>query len=418
MRLYGPELIHNVGVFGHGGSGKTTLVEAMLRKADVISRMGRVEDGNTVSDYDPDEHKRNMSINMSVIPFEWEENKINVLDVPGYADFAGDMASAMRIIDGAIIVLDASAGIEVGTELVWEMAVKQNVPRIIFINKMDRENANFFQCVEQARKILDESVTPMQIPIGSASDFGGVVSLRERIAWQCTGKQDGKSNPVDVPPELMVQMLDWRTQLIDKIAATNDDLIEKYLESGEDALSKEELLRGLRAGIANGSIVPVFCGSALQVSGIGHLMTGILDTIPSAARKVVSGVDLRSAKDISLQCAAREPLSALVFKTLVDQYGKVSYFRVYSGEFHGNAPAYNSRTGKDERITQLYSVFGKEHSAVALIGPGDIGMTTKLSETFTNDTLSTHDNPIELQKNRISCASLHCRCQTAWAFGS
>lgn len=398
MRHYGPECIHNVGLFGHGGCGKTTLVEAMLRKSGIISRLGRVEDGNTVSDYDPDEHKRGMSINLSIIPLEWEENKITLLDTPGYADFASDMASAMRVIDGAVIVMDASAGVEVGTELVWDMAVKQKVPRIIFINKMDRENANFFQCVEQAREILDDAVTPMQIPIGSAQDFGGVISLREQVAWLCSGQQDGKSTPVDIPPELMDQMHDWRTQLIDKIAATNDDLIEKYLESGEDALSKEELLRGLRAGIANGSIVPVFCGSALQVSGIGHLMSGILDTIPSAARKKVVATDLSSSQEIPLACTTEEPFSALVFKTLVDQYGKASFFRVYSGEFHGNTSVHNARTGKEERITQVYGVCGKEHTAVALIGPGDIGMTTKLSDTMTNDTLSASNRAVVLPK--------------------
>ncbi len=398
MKMYGPEKIHNIGLFGHGGCGKTTLVEAMLRKSGVISRMGRVEDGNTVSDYDPDEHKRSMSINLSVIPLEWDDNKLTLLDTPGYADFAGDMASAMRVIDGAVIVMDASAGVEVGTELVWEIAVREKMPRILFINKMDRENANFFQCVEQARDILDEAITPMQIPIGSAKDFGGIISLREQVAWICSGSQDGMSTQAEVPAELHEQMQEWRTQLIDKIAATNDDLIEKYLESGEDALTAEELLRGLRAGIANGSIVPVFCGSGLQVSGIGHLMTGILDAIPSAARKQFQATDLVSGEEVALKSANSEPLTALVFKTLVDQYGKSTFFRVYSGEFHSNGTAYNTRTRDEERIGQLYAVFGKEHTAVAMVGPGDIGMTTKLADTMTNDTLCTPDRPLELAK--------------------
>lgn len=398
MKLYGPEKIHNVGLFGHGGSGKTTIVEAMLRKAGVISRLGRVEDGNTVSDYDPDEHKRSMSINLSVVPLEWDDNKITLLDTPGYADFAGDMAAAMRVIDGAVIVMDASAGVEVGTELVWEMAVREKMPRILFINKMDRDNANFFQCVEQAREILDDAITPMQIPIGSAKDFGGIISLREQVAWLCSGNQDGQSTKAEVPAELQAQMQDWRTQLIDKIAATNDNLIEKYLEAGEDALTSEELLQGLRAGIANGTIVPVFCGSGLQVSGIGHLMNGILDTIPSAVRKQAQATDLVSSKEVVLKCAGSEPLTALVFKTLVDQYGKSTYFRVYSGEFHGNSTVYNTRTRSDERIGQIYAVYGKEHTAVAMIGPGDIGMTTKLADTMTNDTLCTSDRPLDLAK--------------------
>ncbi len=396
MQLYAPEKIHNVGLFGHVGCGKTTLTEAMLLRSGAISRLGRVEDGNTISDYDPDEQKRGMSINLSVMPLEWSDNKITLIDTPGYADFVGDMASAMRVIDGAIIVMDASAGVEVGTEKVWELAVKNKVPRILFINKLDRDNANFFRCVEQAREVLDESVTPMQIPIGVARDFRGVISLRQQVAWLCSGKQDGKSQESEVPADLVDQMHEWRTQLIDKIAATNDDLIEKYLESGEDALTPEELVRGLRAGIANGSIVPVFCGSGLQVSGMGHLLDGIIDSIPSAARKPVPATDLVSNEAITLQAASGEPLTALVFKTLIDPYGKMSYFRVYSGEFHGNTSAQNPRLRKDERIGHVYQVRGKEQETVARVGPGDTGMTTKLTETTTGDTLCTPDRPIEL----------------------
>lgn len=396
MQLYAPEKIHNVGLFGHVGCGKTTLTEAMLLRSGAISRLGRVEDSNTISDYDPDEQKRGMSINLSVVPLEWSGNKITLIDAPGYADFVGDMASAMRVIDGAIIVMDASAGVEVGTEKVWELAVKNKVPRILFVNKLDRDNANFFRCVEQAREVLDESVTPMQIPIGIARDFRGVISLRQQVAWLCSGKQDGKSQESEVPADLVDQMHEWRTQLIDKIAATNDDLIEKYLESGEDALTPEELVRGLRAGIANGSIVPVFCGSGLQVSGMGHLLDGIIDSIPSAARKPVPATDLVSNEAITLQAASGEPLTALVFKTLIDPYGKMSYFRVYSGEFHGNTSAQNPRLRKDERIGHVYQVRGKEQETVARVGPGDIGMTTKLTETTTGDTLCTPDRPIEL----------------------
>lgn len=396
MRLFGPDTIHNIGLFGHVGCGKTTLTEALLMKAGAIKRVGRVEDGNTVSDYDPDEHKRGMSTNLSIVPFEWDDNKINLLDAPGYADFAGDMASAMRVIDGAIIVLDASAGVEVGTEKVWDMAVQAGVPRILFVNKLDRDNANFFRCVEQARELLDESITPMQIPIESARDFQGIISLRQQVAWLCSGKQDGASQQADVPADLVDQMHEWRTQLIDKIAATNDDLIEKYLENGEDALTTEELLRGLRAGIANGSIVPVFCGSALQVSGMGHLLDGIIDSIPSAARKEAPATDLSNDKEITLKPASEEPFAALVFKTLIDHYGKVSYLRVYSGELHSNSTVYNSRLRKEERIGQIYRVRGKEQEAVAMIGPGDIGMATKLADTTTNDTLSAPSRHVAL----------------------
>jgi elongation factor G len=396
MRAYGPEHIHTIGLFGHGGCGKTTLTEALLLTARAISRAGRVEDGNTVSDYDPEEQRRRMSINLAVAPVEWHDNKINLIDVPGYADLIGEMAAAMRVVDGAIIVVDAAGGVEVGTELAWEMARKAGVPTLLFINKLDRENANFFRCVEQARQILDEAVVPMQLPIGEQREFAGIISLRRQRAWLISEKHDGGFVEADIPPELVDLEQEWREKLIDRIAATNDDLIEKYLDGGADALTQDELNRGLRAGIANGSIVPVFCGSALQVAGMAQLLNGILDSIPSAARKPVQARDLINGKEMTLKAAAAEPLSALVFKTIVDPYGKMSYIRVFSGELSANSTVFNPRTGKDERIGQLYMVRGREQTAVAAIGPGDIGVAAKLGDVSTNDTLCSRDRPLQL----------------------
>ncbi len=396
MRPYGPERIHNIGIFGHLGSGKTTLAEAMLMTAHAIPRMGRVEDGSTVSDYDPDEHRRGMSVSLSVLPLEWQDDKINLLDTPGSADFAGDMAAAMRVIDGAVIVLDASAGVEVGTELVWELAVQSRVPRILFVNKLDRDNANFFRTIEQARELLDAAVIPMQIPIGTGKDFKGIISLRQKRAWLVSPKHDGGFIEGDVPAELDELMHEWRTALIDKIAATNDDLIERYLEGGEDALTREELLIGLRAGIADGSIVPVFCGSALEVAGIQQLLNGIVDSIPSAARKSVEATDLASGELVSLRAATDEPVTALVFKTISDTYGKASYFLVFSGEVRANTTLHNTYTGKEERIGHVYAVRGKEQTDVEVVGPGDIGMLSKLAETTTNDTLCSPGRQLRL----------------------
>src|SRR5262245_10840437 len=241
MRAYGPDKIRNVGLFGHGASGKTTLTEPLLLTAKATTRAGRVEDGNTVSDYDPDEQKRQMSINLAVAPVEWKDTKINILDVPGYADFAGDVAAAMRVIDGAIIVLDAAGGVEVGTEAAWEAAVAAKVPRMLFINKLDRENASFYRTIEQAQELLDAAVIPMQIPIGEQRTFQGIVSLRRQRAWLDSGKHDGSFVEADIPADLVGVEQEWRERLIDKIAATNDDLIEKYLEGGADALTPEEL---------------------------------------------------------------------------------------------------------------------------------------------------------------------------------
>lgn len=396
MRSYGPDRIHNVGLFGHGGCGKTTLVESLLLTAHGITRAGRVEDGTTVCDYDPDEQKRRMSINLAVAPLEWHDDKINLIDAPGYSDFVGDMTAATRVLDGAIIVMDASGGVEVGTEQVWELVRQARVPTMIFVNKLDRENANFFRCIEQAREVLDGAVMPMQIPIGEAKDFKGVISLRQQRAWLVSPKHDGSFEEADVPAALEAEMHEWRTQLIDKIAATNDDLIEKYLEGGEDALTREELLIGLRAGISNGSIVPVFCGSALQLGGMAQLLNGIVDSIPSAVRKEVTATELTSGKEVTLRAEANQPAAALVFKTLADPYGKISYVRVYSGELHANSSLLNARTGKEERIGNLYSVRGKEQTPVSVLCPGDIGVATKLADTMTNDTLCSSDRPVQL----------------------
>ncbi|MDW8145345.1 MAG: elongation factor G [Roseiflexaceae bacterium] len=396
MRAYGPGHIRTIGLFGHVGCGKTTLTEALLLTAKAISRAGRVEDGNTVSDYDPEEQRRRMSINLAVAPVEWHDNKINLIDVPGYADLVGEMAAAMRVIDGAIIVIDAAGGVEVGTELAWEMARKAGVPILLFINKLDRDNANFFRCIEQARQILDEAVVPMQLPIGEQREFAGIISLRRQRAWMISEKHDGGFIEADIPPELIDLEQEWREKLIDRIAATNDDLIEKYLEGGADALTQEELNQGLRAGIANGSIIPVFCGLALQVAGMAQLLNGILDSIPSAAHKPVQARDPISGKDVTLKAAAFEPLSALVFKTVVDPYGKLSYLRVFSGELSANSTVFNPRTGKEERIGSLYMVRGKEQIPIALIGPGDIGVAAKLGEVSTNDTLCSRDRPLQL----------------------
>jgi elongation factor G len=397
MRSFGPNQIHNVGLFGHGGCGKTTLTEALLLTAKAVTRAGRVEDGNTVSDYDPDEQKRHMSINLSVAPIEWRDDKINLIDVPGYADFAGDIAAAMRVIDGAVIVLDAAGGVEVGTEVAWAAAKRAGVPRVLYINKLDRENANFFRVVEQAQQQLDAAVIPMQIPIGSQREFKGIISLRRKRAWLASDKHDGSFVEADIPAELVPLEEEWREKLIDKIAATNDDLIEKYLEGGADALTPDELQRGLRAGIANGTIVPVFCGAAAQAVGMAQLLDGLLDSIPSAGRKTTEATDLSSGKTLELEPQAAGPLAALVFKTLADRYGKISILRVFSGELQANSTVYNSRTRKEERIGQVYVLRGKEQIAVQKLGPGEIGAVTKLAETLTNDSLTVRDRALQIR---------------------
>ncbi|MDQ4100363.1 MAG: elongation factor G, partial [Chloroflexota bacterium] len=398
MKAYGPDKIHNVGIFGHGGCGKTTLVEALLYTAKATTRLGRVEDGNTICDYDPDEQKRGMSINLALAPVEWKDNKINLIDVPGFADYASEVAAAMRVIDGAVIVVDAAAGIEVGTELVWQAARKANVPCIIFVNKIDRDNADFDRVVAQGQEILDQAVIPMQIPIGSQRDFRGLVSLRRERAWINSPKHDGTFTEEEVPADLRPSFEAQRDALVDKIAVTHDELIEKYLEGGAGALTPDELRLGLRDGIAAHELVPVFVGSATLLSGMAQLLDGMLDSFPSTARKTEPATDLLTGKTIDLKPEPGEPLGALVFKTLADPYvGKQSYVRVYSGELHSNSSVYNARTRRDERIGQLYMVRGKEQMPVHVVGPGDLCVITKLVDTVTNDTLCSHDRPLELR---------------------
>lgn len=398
MKPYGPEQIHTVGVFGHGGCGKTTLVEALLYTAKATTRLGRVEDGNTVTDYDPDEKERRQSIHLAIAPLEWKDNKINLIDVPGSADYASEVAAAMRVIDGAIIVLDASAGVEVGTELVWQQAKAANVPVILFVNKMDRENADFERTVQQAQTILDNAVVPLQLPIGKERDFRGIISLRRQRAWLISPKHDGSFEEADIPAEYVAREQELREALIDKVAVTNDHLIEKYLEGGADALTLDEIRDGLRAGIANNTIVPVFVGSATQLAGMAQLLDGILDCIPSAARKIANATDLQSGQPLQIAPTRDAPLAVLVFKTLVDPHvGKLSYVRVYGGVLRANSVVLNSRTRKEERIGPLYQVRGKEQTAVPEIGPGDLGAVIKLVETVSGDTLCAPERPVQLR---------------------
>lgn len=395
MKGYPPERTHTIGLFGHSGSGKTTLTEALLLTAHAIARAGRVEDGTTVTDADPDEQRLRHSINLGLAPIEWNGDKISLIDVPGYADFAGDMAAAMRVVDGAVLVLDAAGGVEVGTELAWQAARAAQVPRIIFVNKMDREHADFIRTVEQARERLDEAVVPMQLPIGAEREFAGIISLRRQRAWMIAPSHDGTFIEADIPAEYHAVEQQWRDVLIDRIAATNDDLIEKYLEGGADALTAEELQRGLRSGIANGSIVPVFCGSATQVAGMAQLLNGILDSFPTAARRSVA-VHEGGGQRRAIAAEAAGPLAALVFKTLIDPYGKISYVRIFSGTLTGGSTVVNPRTGRDERLGQLYAVRGKELMLVPSLGPGEVGALTKLGDVLTGDTLCSRERVLTL----------------------
>jgi elongation factor G len=396
MKTYLTDQIFNIGLFAHGGAGKTSLAEAMLYDSDTISRMGRVDEGNTVSDYDAEELKRHMSVNTTPLPFEWAGRKINLLDAPGYADFIGEVAAAMAVVDGAVVLLCAASGVEVGAETAWAMAGRRNLPRLIFINKMDRDNASFRRTLEQAQTMLDRAILPVQLPIGAVKTFVGVVDLLQMKAYRYSREGDGKFEEISIPDEMRDEVEQHRLALIEKIAETDDALIEKYLEGAD--LTAEEMCQGLRRGVQSGTIVPALCGSAALNVGVQPLLDTIVLCFPSAAEApVVHATDLVAEKEVELAPSDASPLTALVFKSLADPYvGRQTFFRVMSGVLHSDSRVYNANKRAEERIGTVYVVRGKEQIAMQQLGAGDIGVVTKLAQTGTGDTLCTSDRPLGL----------------------
>jgi elongation factor G len=384
MPKYGLDNIHNIVLLSHGGAGKTSLSEAILFNAGAISRLGKVDDGSSTSDYDPDEMKRRISINLSLLPCEWRNNKINVLDAPGYADFVGEVRAGMRVGEGAVIVVCAASGVEVGTEMVWGYCNEAKLPRLIFINKMDRENADFAKVVEEIKAKLGSRCLPVQIAIGAHTGFQGVVDLLTMKAY--TGSP---TKEVEVPAAAKAQADSFREKLVEAIAEVDDALIEKYL--GGEEISLEELIKTLRQAVVSGRIVPILTGSALQNVAVNRLMDAISDYLPlPKEQKVSTGSGV-------IEPSEGAPLAALVFKTTADPYvGKLTYFRVYNGVITSNSQVYNASQNAAERIGQLYMMRGKTQEPVTEVRAGDIGAVAKLNVTSTGDTLCTQDKQVKL----------------------
>jgi len=388
MQQYGLENIRNVVLLSHGGAGKTSASEAMLFTAKEVTRLGKVEDGTTASDYDPDEAKRQISINLSLLPCLWKETKVNLIDTPGYSDFVGEVKAAIRVSEGAVIMVCAASGVEVGTEQVWSYSEQAELPRLIFINKMDRENADFNKTVGQIQAKFGPRCLPVQLPIGAQDSFGGIVDLLTMKAY--TGSE---AEEVEFPSSLQSQADSYREKLIEAAAEVDDKLIEKYLEGGE--LSQEELSGGLRKAVVTGKVVPVLAGSALKNIGSSLLLDAICDFLPSAKeRKVVTISD--STKQ-TIEPSQDAPLAALVFKTSADPYvGKLTYFRVYNGAINSNSQVWNATRKGVERIGQLFVLRGKNQEPVAQLGAGDMGAVAKLALTNTGDTLCSQDKPLKI----------------------
>ncbi len=389
MAQYGLENIRNLALLSHADAGKTSLSEAILFTAGAITRLGKVDDGSSTSDYDPTEVKRNISISLSVLPYQWKEEKINLIDTPGYPDFAGEVKAAIRVAEGAIIVACAASGVEVGTEQVWAYSEEANLPRLIFVNKMDRENADFQRTVDELQSKFSRQCVPLQLPVGTHNDFQGVIDLLTMKSYLGPQAKEG-----EIPSELQSQAESLREKLVEAAAEVDDSLIEKYL--GGEELSLEELSAGLRQGTVAGKIVPIFAGSALKNVGTGLLMDAISRYLPSPKeRNIDIGGD--STKEEAIAPSQEAPLAALVFKTSADPYvGRLTYFRVYHGAIDSNSQVWNTTQGDIERIGQLFVLRGKNQEPVSQVAAGDIGAVAKLNLTGTGDTLGSRDKPLKI----------------------
>lgn len=390
MKSYATANIRNISIVGHSGSGKTALTEAMLYTSGAVQRIGRVEDGTTTTDFDADEIRKQISINAALAPVEWNQTKLNFLDTPGYFDFIGEVISSLRVVESALVTLCAVSGVEVGTEKMWNLAEKNNLPRLFFINKMDRENANFEKTLNQARDQFGSQVVPVQIPIGSEDNFTGVVDLLNMKALVAA---DGNYTEQEIPAELADMAEQYREQIIELAAETDDELTLKYLEG--EALTEEEIHKALRAAIQSGHMVPVLCGSATKNIGIKQLLDFLVFAAP-APSPTLRALD-QSGKEAELKASSEEPFRALVFKTMADPYvGKVSFFRVYSGKLASDSQAYNLSKGNPERIAQISLFRGKTQIPVKEVEAGDIAAVAKLQDTSTGDTLCAKENKFKL----------------------
>lgn len=392
MRKYSTEQLRNVALVSHGGAGKTSLLEAMLFCSGSISRLGRVDEGTSVGDYDPEEVRRKISVSTALAPAEWADHRINLLDTPGYFDFLGEVKSALRVVEGALVVLDASAGVAVGTEKTWSFADDEQLPRLVFVNKMDRENANFDKCLQELRDTFGNAVAPVQIPVGQANDFRGIVDLiRQQML---TFDAAGKPSAGPIPAELHDKVQAARDALVEAVAAADDQLTEKYLEGQE--LTEEEIRQGVATGVKSRQLVPVLCGSALKVAGIVPLLDALVHWLPSPADRIVPAQTPQGQEE-QVACEENGPAAALVFKTISDPYvGKITLMRVFRGVLRTNTTVYNVSQDHDERLAQLFLMKGKDQVPVDLLPAGDIGGVAKLAGTNTNDTLTCREHPVKL----------------------
>lgn len=382
MKVYTSDKIRNIALLGHSGSGKTTLAEAMAHATGATNRLGRVEDGATISDWDDEEVKRQQSINTALVPCEWQGHKLNVLDTPGYPDFVGEVIGALAVVEAAVVVIDAVAGVEVGTELAWQAIEHAGKPRFVVINKMDRDNANFEQALSSLRAALPGTFLPLHLPMGSEAAFRGVLSVIDDKIYLGAESKAG-----DIPAEMAAAAEEARLAIVEAAAESDDELLMKYLEG--ESLSPDEVIAGLAQAIHSGAVAPVLAASATHELGVRALMNALLSLVPSPAAAGPYKAE-RQGQEVELSGESSGPAAALVFKTIADPFvGRINLFRVFSGTVQSDARLVNTRKeNSEERLGQTFALRGKEQLPVEAVPAGDMAAVAKLSVTVTGDTLT------------------------------
>jgi elongation factor G len=385
--------IRNVALIGHRGSGKTSLHEALLFEAGVVNRLGRVEEGTTVSDFESDEHAREMSIGAAVASFEHGGRKINLIDTPGDPSFIADTIASLRVVDSAVVVVNAVMGVEVHTERLWQRADREGLARLVFVNMLDRERADFFRGLESLQSAFGNHVVATEIPIGSEHEIRGVIDLIDMKAFVAQGEGRGAPDPQDIPEELQAQAQEYREKLMDEVAENSDELMERYLEGEE--IDHDEIVTVLKRGVTDGKIFPVTCGVATKNLGTTRLLAALVEDLPSPAMRGALTAVGEEGEEIEIAPDEDGELIAYVFKTHADPYaGRLNYFRVCSGVLRGDSHVNNVSRRVKERIGQLLISQGKEHEQVPELGAGDIGAVAKLKETRAGDVLADKDRRI------------------------
>jgi elongation factor G len=402
MKRFEPSQIRNIGTFGHGGEGKTSLVEAILFDTGENTRLGRVDDGSSLMDFEPEEINRKISISASPSHFEWNRHQFHIIDTPGYANFIAEAKASMRVVDGAIIIIGGNSEVKIHTETVWGYANEFQVPRILYVSKMDMERADFLKVVDEVKKTFpSQPAVPVQLPIGGEGSFKGVVDLIQKKAYLYRDDGSGQFEIKDVPSDMKEEVSRLREKLVEAAVEMDDQLMEKYLESGE--VSIEEIVRCLRKGTIERKLVPALCGSSVRNIGIQPLLDLAISCFPSPLEKgFVQGKNPKTGEPETREPKEEAPFSAFVFKTIADPFaGKLNLFRVYSGSVNADSTLYNSKKDVKERIGQIFLLEGKKQKPIGFASVGDIVAVAKLKETTTGDTFSDEKKPIVFEETKL-----------------